>query len=474
MKTALFLLSFSFLLLAQPEQPGPCQQGTVSYQIQRGNRQFNTTFYYPALSGGSAAQPDTANGPYPVFVFGHGFFMQVSYYTTMLKHLASHGYIVAAPQFSDTQHGELANDMIAIIQWLHAQNRTSGSIFYHLADTLFTGVSGHSMGGGASLLAVTRSDLIRLAVPLAPAETNPSAIQVMGQAKAPVYIIAGQNDGVTPVSTNQLPMYNNAPPFKALNILKGGNHTKFMDVSTFDWSDLRGYLSRGEQLRLTRRYLTAACNLFLKGDTTMQKWLFGNPALSDTQIVYTDTHAPQKPWRFSQIGPEGSQPADDILFVWNASLPLLPGDSVRYELALSAPGAAQPGFIYHTADTLFTLNDAPSGEWLWRVTAYTSDTTKKESENGMMITVPAVSGVKNENSSSGSDVSVSVYPNPSKGRIYIKGKEGMRVKIYSITGELMAEVAASSVPVMVNKIFAPGVYIFTAPGGIAGKFIIQL
>lgn len=40
----------------------------------------------------------TVAGVYPVAVFLHGFMLQNQYYTQILKHIASHGFIVVAPQ----------------------------------------------------------------------------------------------------------------------------------------------------------------------------------------------------------------------------------------------------------------------------------------------------------------------------------------------------------------------------------------
>ncbi|PIA45044.1 hypothetical protein AQUCO_01700535v1 [Aquilegia coerulea] len=39
-----------------------------------------------------------AKGKYPVIIFLHGFSLSNSYYTDLLKHIASHGYIIVAPQ----------------------------------------------------------------------------------------------------------------------------------------------------------------------------------------------------------------------------------------------------------------------------------------------------------------------------------------------------------------------------------------
>lgn len=40
----------------------------------------------------------TVAGTYPVVLFFHGFYLRNSYYSDVLNHVASHGYILVAPQ----------------------------------------------------------------------------------------------------------------------------------------------------------------------------------------------------------------------------------------------------------------------------------------------------------------------------------------------------------------------------------------
>ena len=117
--------------------------------------------------------------------------MQTGYYLSHFRHLATHGFVVIAPQFPDTQHGELAEDLLYCVQYLRQQNTSPSSRFRGLLDTTFIGPTGHSMGGGASLLAAARDSRVKVVAPLAAAETTPSAIAVMNQIMGIVYLIAG-------------------------------------------------------------------------------------------------------------------------------------------------------------------------------------------------------------------------------------------------------------------------------------------
>jgi hypothetical protein len=46
------------------------------------------------------ATPEEA-GEYPVFVLQHGFTLKNSFYSQLLKHVASHGFVAVAPQVKD-------------------------------------------------------------------------------------------------------------------------------------------------------------------------------------------------------------------------------------------------------------------------------------------------------------------------------------------------------------------------------------
>ncbi len=384
MKTYLFLsLIILSSIFPQPENPGPMQAGWTSATLNREGRTLNTIIYYPAYIEGSGAQIDTSNGPYPVIAFGHGFAMQNSNYISLFKHLASYGYIVIAPQFPDVVHLQLAFDLLFCVNHIKDQNKNSSSIFFKLVDTTKVGLSGHSMGGGASLLAAANDSTINVVAPLAAAETNPSAISIMRQIKAVVYLITAQNDGITPPANHQIPMYNNALPVKGIPTLKGANHTKFMDTRIWDWTDPRGYLTPAEQLRLTRRYLTSIYNLFLKEDSSYFKYAFGSLAQNDTSIILQSQLKPLKPKSFRLISPNDTTVVlnRNILFNWNSTYSLNPNDIVSYKLLVSRDSVFN--YIFFSKDSItntsYLHQFEDEGLFYWKVSAYTSDSTHTES-----------------------------------------------------------------------------------------------
>lgn len=402
------------VILGAPENPGQFKAGWINVNLNRDGRAFNAIIYYPARNEGSGAQIDTTAYPYPVIAFGHGFAMQISYYTSLFKHLSSHGFIVIAPQFPDVSHLQLAYDLIFCLNYIKSQNSNPQSIFYKKVDVEKMGLSGHSMGGGASLLASGIDTTISVVAPLAAAETNPSAINSMNKIKSIVYLITAQSDGITPPSTNQIPMYNNAFPIKAIPTIKGANHTKFMDTRIWDWTDPRGYLSASEQLRITRRYLTSIFSLFLKEDTSYFKFAFGDDAQNDTSIILQSELKPLNPKKFNLLFPKDTLSSfqNFITFQWESTYSLNLYDSIRYRLVISRDSLFNS--LYRVIDSLnnnfinIVIND--TGRYFWKAIAYTSDITFTESETSSFTLI--LSDIKDEGLRIPNFELKQNYPNP--------------------------------------------------------------
>lgn len=469
------LIIFIFLasiLNAQPENPGTHFAGWKTESLNRNGRTLNCIIHYPALSEGSQAPIDPSGGPYPVIAFGHGFLMQNSNYTSLFRHLATHGYIVIAPQFPDTQHGQLADDLIFCVNFIRISGSDPASIFYELVDVEKTGLSGHSMGGGASLLAASRDSTINVVAPLAAAETNPSAINIMNQVNAVVYLISAQNDGITPPASHQQLMYNNANPVKSLPLIKGGNHTRFMDIATWDWTDPRGYRTRTEQLMLTRRYLTAVYNLFLKEDITMWDYAFGSFAESDTMMIFTKELKPLIPLKFDLLYPDGQLLSPPVDFAWRKTFSLNGNDQVIYNVEIAEDSLFSNHFFVSIdlIDTVFSLIDIPEGNYFWRVKSRTSDSTVTYSSGYFTFTVSGLASTDEENDYS--FVLFQNYPNPFNPVTIIKwSTEAGAYQTLKVFDTLGNEVA-----VLVNEFREAGSYQtqFDAAGLTSGVYFYRL
>jgi chlorophyllase len=123
----------------------------------------------------------TAAGDYPVVVLQHGFLARNSDYDEILAHLASHGFIVVAPQMyepglgpltgqpSTSQEAEWAGQ---VLDWLSTR---LASLVGVSARTDLLGLVGHSRGSRVALLALlSNSSRAKAVVLMDPADRDPS------------------------------------------------------------------------------------------------------------------------------------------------------------------------------------------------------------------------------------------------------------------------------------------------------------
>lgn len=233
-KTILLLLIFKVAtVVAQPYGVGHRTINTVDPA--RSNRSIPLEVYYPADTTADNVPLSSDGLKFPVLAFGHGFVMTWSAYQNIWESVVPHGYIIAFPKtetgFSPS-HLEFGKDLAFAVNFLQNEGQNSSSAFYNRTDSASC-VMGHSMGGGASFLAVQFSSFITAIANLAPAETNPSAITAAGAITLPALIIAGEKDCVTPPSAHQIPMYNALlSPCKTLVTILGGIHCQMSNPNT--------------------------------------------------------------------------------------------------------------------------------------------------------------------------------------------------------------------------------------------------
>jgi len=280
--------------------PGPYGAGWVEVSVPRpGGGSFDALLIYPASGSGQGATYEASGAPYPAVSFGHGWITAVTRYQSTLEHLASWGYFVIASRsygglFPD--HGAFADDLRWCLTYLEDQNAGPGSWLHEQVDTAAFGVSGHSMGGGASILAAERDSRIRGVANMAAAETNPSAIAAIAGLQVPVVVIAGDEDSIVPPPGHTIPMYDAAFAPRRLPLLDGGWHCGFLDGSFIGCDS--GSLPRETQLALTRGLLTGFFNLYLKDDQAVwrQVWgpeLYAEPLIDNTRVDSGITFAPK-------------------------------------------------------------------------------------------------------------------------------------------------------------------------------------
>ncbi len=277
----------------QPPGTGIFEFGWTSVSVQRaGVGCFRALLYYPATVAGRDAPVDTSRGPYPAVTFGHGWMANPLEYRSTFECLAAQGYIVIAAA-SETEffpsHVQLAEDMRQCLTYLEQENARPASWLYGLVDTGRFGMAGHSMGGGASLLAAAADGRIKAIVTLAPAETWPdSAIAAAADIHVPICYIVGSHDTFTPLETNAQPMYDNSNPPRELILLDGGYHSGFIDPDLNLRYDA-GAMDHQLQLDLTWERMVGFFDTYLKNDPLARPQLRNSTAtLSDPILITVD------------------------------------------------------------------------------------------------------------------------------------------------------------------------------------------
>jgi dienelactone hydrolase len=269
-------------------EPGPFAAGRRDVTVSRPNgSSFQATLHYPATAPGTNAPFDPSGGPYPVFSFGHGYLTPVTQYASTLDHLASHGYFAIASRSGGNlfpSHGAFAEDLRSCLDHLIAANADDASPFAGAVATERLAVGGHSMGGGASILAAAADPRILAVVPLAAADTNPSSIAASSQVAAPIRLIVGSEDSIVPPGPSSGPMYANTPAARQLVSITGGSHCGFLDGS-IPFCD-SGSISRAAQLAETRRLMLEFLEVHLReGDDAAWQAVWGPEAATQPGLV---------------------------------------------------------------------------------------------------------------------------------------------------------------------------------------------
>lgn len=290
---AILFLSVIFSTLnAQPYQIG--HTTITMIDSSRSNRSIPTEIYYPADVAGNNVPVTTLNtSKFPLLSFGHGFVMTWDAYQNIWEAVVPEGFIIAFPKTEtgiSPSHSEFGKDLAFVIAQFNQFNLSSTSVFYNRIDSMNC-VMGHSMGGGAAFLAADLDSSIKALATLAPAETNPSAINAASGLSLPSLILAGGNDCVTPPITNQIPMYDSLQSnCKSFVSIIGGSHCQMAEnnfLCSFGEATCtpQPTLSRGDQHIVINRYLLPWLKYELKDDC-LSGVLFDSLVTTDASINY--------------------------------------------------------------------------------------------------------------------------------------------------------------------------------------------
>jgi predicted dienelactone hydrolase len=208
-------------------------------------RTLVTELWYPASTEpipGLVATTDApvAAGRFPLIVHGHGFLDSRIGESYFARHLASHGYLVAAPDFplsnnaapggaTVTDVGNQPGDVSFVIDQMLADATFGASI-----DGAHIGASGLSLGGLTTLLVVFHSRLRdpRITASLAMAAPSCMFTAPFFAQSVPVLLLHGDSDLIVPIDANSERVFPLMKDPRELVVLHTASHTGFSGFAT--------------------------------------------------------------------------------------------------------------------------------------------------------------------------------------------------------------------------------------------------
>lgn len=269
-----------------PFQRGPFPVGVETREVRdssRGGRALTIELWYPArdIHRGADTQAETrdrfevlpgfptgwqdavraaapADGAFPLVAFSHGFGTERRQSSFLCTHLASHGYVVCAPNHTGNTMPDImamylkaatasaTPDLLAGIDDV-TRHRPHDLLFAvssldefgdagALADTTRLGLAGHSFGGWTALTATARHPAVRAVLALAPAGGHSSLIgkqladkiELAWNRDVPTQLIVADRDSLLPLA-GMHDLYERITADKRMFVLLDADHMHFCD-----------------------------------------------------------------------------------------------------------------------------------------------------------------------------------------------------------------------------------------------------
>ncbi len=274
--------------VSDPAEPGPFSVAVSNASVTAAST-GDTFSAIVATPGGT--------GPFPVVVFGHGFQLPPSQYTSYAKHLASHGYLAVIPDFPTGFSSNFLRDAKDLVATIDAVTRGNGA----RGDETRVGVTGHSRGGKAAVLAAGLDARIKAVLALDPVDGTggfstcnpttecPPAATTLATLRIPVGYLGETLDATggtfgqacAPAAGNFQVFYGaSKPPAFAVDI-KGASHMSFLDNPNCGFTCSACATATADHdavLALARNYEVAFFDRHLRGQASRDSYLTGADA----------------------------------------------------------------------------------------------------------------------------------------------------------------------------------------------------
>jgi predicted dienelactone hydrolase len=213
-------------------------------------RTLDVVVWYPSsmhIDGATAIDgPLDSGGPFPLVLHSHGFHDDNRGEDYLAQHLASRGYVVAAPKFPLSNGNAPGGPTLAdtpnqpgdakfVIDQVLAQSQMAGGPLTGAVDGKRIAVSGLSLGGLTTLLVAFHDKLRDPRVTSAFAIAAPSCFLTAPfyqTTRMPLMLLQGDADLIVPFQANSVRAFGFAQQPKQLVALARGSHTAFASLAS--------------------------------------------------------------------------------------------------------------------------------------------------------------------------------------------------------------------------------------------------
>lgn len=181
--------------------------------------------------------PASADGPFPLVLFAHGFAAFRDQSTFLTAHLATWGLVVAAPDYLERglasalgQAPQVRYEDVqlsrATVDLVKAENARAGSLLAGVVSAERIAIVGHSAGGGSAILFGGEPDVVTY-VPMSAGVRGAGGDIALPD--KPSLWLTGAADGVVPLDGVEQ-TYRLAPPPKRLVVIDDAGHLAPSDL----------------------------------------------------------------------------------------------------------------------------------------------------------------------------------------------------------------------------------------------------